>query len=95
MSLPTLLKYAVEDRIATFDFSPKLAIGETLSTAAVTPAAGVTASPGAINAGGYLVTSVLSGGAVPNDYPVACEAETSAGRTLKIVVVLEVRDDAN
>jgi hypothetical protein len=93
--IPVRVKYAVEDRVISFDFTAKLVAGETVTTASVTPAAGVTASPPAINVGGYLVTTTVSAGTAGNDYPVTCVAETSGGRTLKLVFSLEVRDDAN
>ena len=94
--IPARRKYAVEIRAETFDFSEQMDVlgGETL-TGATFPAlpGGITASAPSIV--GPLVTARFAGGTAGQDYEIQCVAPTSTGQILKLIFVLEVRDDAN
>lgn len=87
----------------TFDFLGDLAIGETLSTAAVTASvfSGTDASPSSLVSGsasisGTVVTQLLSalaGGVLGVVYELLCTVTTSAGQTLKQAGYLSVVPD--
>lgn len=82
-------KTALESENFTFDFTSRLAAGETLSSAscAATVYSGVDASPQAIISGpssisGAKVTQLIVAGVEGVIYDVACTALTSFGQTL-------------
>ncbi len=91
-----------ETRNEIFDFTSRLALAETLSTAAVTATvyAGTDASPSAIVSGsasiaGTQVTQKLTAGTEGVTYLLACSVTTSAGQTLKLYAFLTVVPGAN
>lgn len=92
MSLTTFEpKLNAETVTETFDFSSRLAVSETLSTASVaaTVYSGTDASPSAVISGsatisGTQVTQKVTGGIEGNVYILACTVTTSAGQTLVI-----------
>ena len=91
-----------ETRNEIFDFASRLALAETLSTAAVTATvyAGTDASPSAIVSGsasisGAQVTQKLTAGTEGVTYLLACSVTTSAGQTLKLYAFLTVAPGAN
>lgn len=84
--MTTLLspKYTTESELITFDFTPVMVSGETISTVAVsaTTLEGGDASPSAILSGsasisGYKVTQRIAGGTTQNTYRIVCTATTS------------------
>lgn len=86
---------STEPRI--FDFTSKLAVGETISTATVTAAvySGVDASPSAIISGsasisGAQVTQKLTAGTAGVIYKLTCSITTSASNTLILTAFLAV-----
>ena len=95
MSLPPRPKYPTEIRVQTFDFSDKMNVagGETIVGVVVTVPGGITSSAPSIT--GPLVSTRIGGGSAGQDYPVICEITTSLSQDLKLVMTLEVRDDAN
>lgn len=96
MALPVLRKYPQENRTATFDFSAKLAAGDSLTgSPTITASAGITTSGASISVGLAQVYVHVSGGASGSDYEVRVEVDTVAGDHLKEIVSVEVRDDAN
>lgn len=95
MSQPTEQKYPTERRTMTFDFTEKMdpAGTETIATVTITVPAGITASSPTTT--GPLVSARIGGGTALQDYDIVCEVITSQSQTLRLVCVLEVRDDAN
>lgn len=98
MALPRRLKYPEEHKTLTFDFSTKLnlAAGDTLSgspTATITP--GMIVGTPVIDTTSTLISARYSGGASGNDYTAIIEVDTANGDHLKLVAIIEVRDDAN
>lgn len=90
-------KLASETKNVTFDFSSQLAVGETISTQAVTAAvySGTDASPsslisGAASASGAVVTQKVTGGVTGVLYELTCTITTSAGQTLNLVGLLAI-----
>lgn len=82
-------KYAAETRTETFDFTSRLALAETLSTASVTATvySGTDASPSALVSGsagisGAKVTQLITAGTVGVTYMLSCSVTTSTGQTL-------------
>lgn len=80
-----------ETRSEVFDFTSRLAIGETISTASVTATvySGTDASPSAVVSGsasisGSQVTQMLTGGVEGNVYLLSCVAITSASQQLRL-----------
>jgi hypothetical protein len=96
MGLPVLRKYPQENRTVTFDFTSKLAAGDTLTgSPSVTASAGLTITVPTIDPATGQVFAHVSGGSVGSDYEVRCEVNTTNGDLLREVVSVEVRDDAN
>lgn len=94
MSLPVRLKYPDEQRILTFNFTSKLADGDSVaSISAVTASAGLTVSGPVLS--GNLLNVRVSGGALGNDYTVIAKVLTTNGDTLEERATIEVRADAN
>jgi hypothetical protein len=94
--LPVLRKYAQEVRTITFDFSAKLAAGDSLTgTVTFGSSAGLTLTGPTVNTTLAQAYVHVSGGVVGNDYEVRCEVNTTNGDYLREVVTIEVRDDAN
>jgi hypothetical protein len=73
-----------------FDFTSRLAVGETISTATVTAAvySGTDPTPtlvsGAATIQGAQVTQLLAGGVAGTTYLLTCFAVTSSGQTLAL-----------
>jgi len=86
-----------ETGIVTFDFTSKLAAGETISTkvVAATVYSGVDASPSAIisgtaSASGALVTQTVTAGTAGVIYELLCTITTSLSQTLQLAGLLAV-----
>jgi hypothetical protein len=84
----------------TFDFTSRLAVGETISSATVTSVVytGVDASPSAIISGsaaisGGLVTQLITAGVAGVIYELRCAAVTSLGQTANLSAYLAVIPD--
>ena len=80
-----------------FDFSSLLAVGETISTQAVTAAvySGTDASPssivsGSATASGAQVTQAITAGVTGVIYQLTCAITTSASQTLQLIALLPV-----
>lgn len=93
-------KLVNETRNYTFDFSSRLAAGETISTQTVTASvySGVDASPSAIisgsaSASGAVVTQKITAGTLGVIYELLCQITTSAGQTLDLAGYLAVIQD--
>lgn len=83
-----------------FDFSSRLAVGETLSTAVVTAStySGTDASPSSLVSGsasisGAVVTQKIVAGTLGVLYELLCTVTTSAGQTLLLAGFLAVLPD--
>lgn len=90
-------KQSGETRTEIFDFASRLALAETISTAAVTATvySGTDASPSAVISGsasisGSQVSQKLTAGTVGVTYLLACTVTTSASQTLIIYAFLAV-----
>lgn len=84
-------KRASETVIETFDFASLLAVGETLSAAAVTATvySGTDSSPSSLISGsasisGTKVTQKITAGTAGVVYQLSCAVTTSTGQTLKL-----------
>lgn len=93
-------KYLGETVIETFDFTSRLALGETISTASTTAIvySGVDASPSAIISGtstisGQTVTQKVTGGTLGVTYLLLCTISTSLGQTLELSAFLPIVPD--
>lgn len=82
-------KHAAETRSEVFDFTSRLALGETISSASTGCAvySGTDASPSSVVSGpasisGAQVTQLITGGTLGVTYLLTCTALTSAGQTL-------------
>lgn len=80
-----------------FDFTSRLAAGETISTATVTATvySGTDATPSALISGstsisGAVVTQAITGGTTGNIYQLACAITTSAGQTLQMTALYAI-----
>lgn len=89
-----------ETQSLVFDFISRLAVGETISTQAVTATtySGTDASPSAIISGsatasGTQVTQKVTGGTLGVTYLLLCVITTSAGQTLELSGFLTVVPD--
>lgn len=89
-----------ETRSYTFDFSSRLASGETISTQVVTASvySGVDSSPssiisGSATASGAIVTQKITAGTVGVLYELLCQITTSAGQTLDLAGFLAIIPD--
>ena len=94
-------KYQGETIKIAFDFLSRLAVGETISTQAVsaTTYSGTDASPSAIISGvatasGSIVTQTITGGVAGVIYNLVCAITTSLGQTLHISAFLAVQPDS-
>lgn len=83
-----------------FDFSSRLAVGETISSATVTATvySGTDASPssiinGADSTSGAIVTQSITGGVLGVLYELICAATTSTGQVLQLVGILAIVQD--
>lgn len=89
-------KYAAEARNQVWDFTSRLAVGETISTAtassAVYSGADAAANPtlGTPSISGAKVTVATSGGVLGVVYLLGCTAVTSAAQTLRLSGLLAV-----
>lgn len=92
--------YVTETRLLTFTFGGELAVGETISSAAVTAAvySGTDATPssvisGAASISGTNVTQLISGpgGEVGVTYALTCLAVTSLGQTVALMGYLVIK----
>ncbi len=90
-------KRAAETRNEVFDFTSRLAAGETLSTATVTATvySGTDASPSAVISGsasisGAKVTQKITAGTLGVMYLLSCSVTTSAGQTLLLEGILPI-----
>jgi hypothetical protein len=93
-NLPTRRKQSTEKRTITFDFTQKLAAGDTVSSiSSLTAAAGLTISAGTLV--GNQVSCQVSSGVDGSDYRVQCRVNTTLTDILELDVVIEVRADAN
>jgi hypothetical protein len=91
---PERTKTPLEARALTFEFSDKLAPGDTLTgSATITPATGITAAGTLVT--GTKVNTRLSGGTDGRDYLVTCRIGTTLGDTLELDVLLLVRAGVN
>lgn len=95
-------KLVGETRTEVFDFTSRLALGETLSTAstAATVYSGTDASPSAVISGsasisGGQVSQKVTAGTEGVTYKLICTVTTSAGQTLLLVSFLPVVPDVN
>lgn len=86
-----------ETRTYTFDFSADLAVGETISTQAVTAAvySGTDAAPtnivsGVASASGGSVSQKITGGVLGVIYELTCQITTSASQILYRIGLLPV-----
>lgn len=93
-------KVASETVSEIFDFTSRLAVGETISTAAVsaTVYSGTDGSPAAIISGsasisGAKVTQKVTGGSVGNVYLLKCQITTSTSQTLALSAFLPILPD--
>ncbi len=93
-------KLAGDIKNVQFDFTSSLAIGETISTQAVTASvfSGTDAAPGniirgAASASGNIVTQKLTGGVVGVLYELLCSITTSLGQTVQLAAHLAVTQD--
>jgi len=92
--IPARRKQPTEKRTLTFDFTEKLASGDSVTTiASVAAATGLTISAGTLV--GNLVSAQISSGAAGTDYLVSCRVNTAQGDILELDVTVEVREDAN
>lgn len=94
------VKLAGETVKKEFDFTSRLALGETISTAVVTASvySGTDASPSAIISGsaaisGAKVTQALAAGTLGVTYLLLCSITTSTSQTLKLGGLLTVVSD--
>ena len=90
-------KLAGETRNYTFDFSSRLAVGETISTKVTTATvySGTDASPsslinGAASASGAIVTQSLTAGTSGVIYALVCTITTSTSQTLILSAFMAV-----
>lgn len=88
-------KLTGETKLYTFDFTSELAVGETISTKAVTAAvySGTDASPSSIVSGsatssGAIVTQAITGGTLGVIYELTCQITTSLSQTLQQIGLL-------
>lgn len=103
MSRVTLnCKVVNETRKETFDFTSRLAIGETISSATVTCTvySGTDATPSSVISGvatisGTKVTQLVTAGVLGVIYLLTCAATTSAGQILELQAFLPIVPDAN
>lgn len=80
----------------TFDFSQKVAAGDTVSAlSAITGSAGLTITGATVNTATAQAFAHVSGGAAGNDYTVQAEVTTAQGDILHEAVTVEIRNDAN
>ena len=93
-------KLAAETVIETFDFTSRLALAETISTAVTTATvySGVDASPSAIVSGsatisGKTVTQAITGGVLGVVYLLKCQITTSLSQTLDLTAFLPIIPD--
>ncbi len=88
----TYLKDPQAELDFTFDWSPWLATGETITGYVITPDTGITVAPSgkATVQDGGRITVWLGGGTAEQRYSVACRVTTTAGRvderTLRVTV---------
>lgn len=89
--VPLDVKIASEVRKEVFDFTSRLAVGETISSASTTCVvySGTDASPSAVISGaaaisGAQVTQMITGGTSGVTYLLTCSAVTSTSQTLKL-----------
>jgi len=90
-------KYSGETKTYQFDFTSQIAVGETISTQAVTAAvySGTDASPSAIISGsatasGAVVSQKITAGTVGVTYLLTCTITTSGSQTLILTALLSV-----
>lgn len=84
----------------TFDFTSRLAVGETISTQTVAASvySGTDSSPsslisGSASASGAVVTQKITGGTIGVIYELKCTVTTSASQTLVLAGLLAVVSD--
>lgn len=89
-----------ETVLETFDFTSRLAVAETISTAAVTASvySGTDASPSSIINGsaaisGQAVTQSITAGVLGVTYELLCTITTSLGQTLQLSAYLPIMPD--
>ncbi len=94
-------KYAAETRKEVFDFTSRLAVGETLSSASTTATvySGTDASPSAIISGaasiaGAQVTQAITAGTLGVTYLLKCSATTSTSQVLLLDAFLVIVPDS-
>jgi hypothetical protein len=90
-----------ESALYTFDFSSRLGVGESISSATCTAAvySGTDASPGAIVSGAAsvsspLVSQLFTGGVLGTTYVVKCKASTTFSQSIDLVAFLSIIPDA-
>ena len=95
-------KHSGETVSEVFDFTSRLALGETISSATVTAAvySGSDSSPSALISGSASisagkVTQKVTGGTLGVTYTLTCTAITSASQTLQLVGFLAIVPAAN
>ena len=93
-------KLVGETATVQFNFLARLAVGETISTAAVAASvySGVDGSPSAIisgsaSASGAIVSQNVTAGVAGVIYELTCTVTTSAGQTLQLVGLLPVTNE--
>lgn len=95
--LPVRRKYAIEQKTYTFDFSQKMAAGDTLINEVPTMEidAGLTASNAVVDVATGTVSVRIGGGLVGQSYFVAATVRTTGGDKFKLGVTIEVTASAN
>lgn len=94
MPVPTRKKYLSEARTLTFDFTDKLAVGDSLTgSPTVTNDTGITIS--GTSRSGSLVSLKVSGGQLNVDYRIRVSCATGAGDTVELDVIVKITNDAN
>ena len=95
-------KQASETVIFTFDFTSRLTLAETISTASTTATvySGTDASPSAIISGsatisGKTVTQAITAGTLGVTYLLKCQITTSLGQTLDLFAFLPIIPNAS
>lgn len=93
----TAVKYDSETKAVTFDFTSMLAVGETLTSQAVTAAVfqGEDTAPediidGSASASGAVVSQMITGGVVGVVYVLVCAVETSNSQDLMMSELVAV-----
>lgn len=81
-----------DSAVYTFDYSDNLATGETISSAVVTAATGLTVTATGLTATGDGVNITVSGGTAGTEYDAVCKVTTSTSRVRSITGRFKCRE---